>query len=61
MEKLYTCEELADRYGVESVTVRRWIRSGELGAIQVGKGYRIPQSAVDAFEKQRSTTGKEVG
>ena len=26
MEKLYTCEEVAKRYGVNTATVKEWIR-----------------------------------
>ena len=44
--------------GVDSATVRSWIRSGQLKASNVGKGgqrprFRVRQSDVDAFLKSR--------
>ncbi|MBE6801663.1 MAG: excisionase, partial [Ruminococcaceae bacterium] len=30
MEKFYSCEQIAERYGVHVVTVWRWIRKREL-------------------------------
>lgn len=35
MEKLYTCEEIAKRYGVNTATVKEWIRKKELPAIKI--------------------------
>ena len=53
MEKIYTCEEAAARYSVTVYTVREWIKAGKLaGAYKInGKGYRVPESALIAFEK----------
>jgi excisionase family DNA binding protein len=52
---LYTVEEIATRLSVHPDTVRRWIKSGELRAINLGAraGYRIPKSALDEFLQQR--------
>ncbi|MBQ3162399.1 MAG: helix-turn-helix domain-containing protein, partial [Oscillospiraceae bacterium] len=30
MENFYSCEQIAERYGVHVVTVWRWIRKAEL-------------------------------
>lgn len=56
MEKLYTCEEVAERYGVNTATVKEWIRRKELPAIKVGREYRISEDAVKEFEEKNKTT-----
>jgi excisionase family DNA binding protein len=50
MEKLFTCEEVAERYRVKVVTVWSWIRNGKLKAFRPAKSYLIPQSALEQFE-----------
>ena len=50
MGKLYTCEEVANRYGVKTLTVWDWIRKGRLAAIKLPKGYRISEDALVAYE-----------
>ncbi len=56
-DTLLTVEEVARRLGVHIDTVRRWIRSGELPAINLGgpAGYRITQADLDRFIKGRRT------
>jgi excisionase family DNA binding protein len=44
-----TVQELADRLKVNEATVRQWIRDGELRAIDIGKGWRIADSDLEAF------------
>lgn len=60
-EQRYTVEELADELGVHADTVRRWIRRGELQAIDLGgsAGYRITQDEVDRFLKERTGKSKD--
>lgn len=36
-----TVKDVADLLKVSEVTVRRWIKDGELRAIDIGKGWRI--------------------
>ena len=50
MGKLYTCEEVANRYGVKTLTVWDWIRKGRLSAIKMPKGYRISEDALAEYE-----------
>ena len=57
MGKLYTCNEVADRYGVKTLTVWDWIRKGRLKAIKLPKGYRISEEALVNYEQ--CTSGKE--
>jgi excisionase family DNA binding protein len=41
--------EVAMRFGVGAATVRRWIRDGHLGAVQVAPGavLRIPEAELE--------------
>nr|DAE35602.1 MAG TPA: helix-turn-helix domain protein [Caudoviricetes sp.] len=56
MEKLYTCEEIAERYSVNTATVKEWIRRKELHAIKVNsKILRVRESDLIAFENARLT------
>lgn len=55
MEKLYTCREVAERYGVKTETVWSWIREHKLSAINIGRGYRIKESDLSEFEKINKT------
>lgn len=57
MEKLYSVQELCDRYGVKDFTVWEWIRSGKLAAMKIGKSYRIKESDLLKFEKQAKVGG----
>lgn len=41
MGELYTCKDVAERYGVQIITVWEWIRKKKLGAIKIGKEYRV--------------------
>ncbi len=53
MEKLYTCKDVAERYGVKTATVWDWIRADKLTACVIGKNYRIRESDLLKFEKAK--------
>lgn len=53
-EEPLTVEEVADKFRVKLDTVRSWIRSGELNAVDVGK-YLIYPADIEDFKKRRST------
>ncbi|MGX8701553.1 helix-turn-helix domain-containing protein [Caproiciproducens sp.] len=55
MSEYFTCEEIATRYKVKTLTVWDWIRRKKLSAIKIGRDYRIRQEDIDAFEKGRKT------
>ena len=55
MSKMYTCEEVAERYKVKVITVWEWRRQQKLGAIKLGKEYRISEEDLIAFENARKT------
>lgn len=56
MSKMYTCKEIAERYGVQIITVWDWIRKKKLTALKIGKGYRIREEDIKVFEESRMTT-----
>jgi len=61
MEKLLTCEQVAERYSVKIETVWEWIKTGKLIAIKVGgKVYRVRPDDLAAFEKSGETGGGVV-
>lgn len=59
-DKLLTVEEVAERLSVGIETVRRWIRSKELEAVDLGgrAGYRISESALERFIRDRLNTSQ---
>lgn len=48
-EKLNRVREVADRLATTDDTVYKLINNGSLRAVKVGRNWRIPDSAVDAF------------
>lgn len=55
LSKMYTCEDIAERYGVRVITVWDWIRKKKLPAIKIGKEYRIREEDLKSFEDDRLT------
>jgi putative molybdopterin biosynthesis protein len=51
-QELLTPDEVATLYRVTRNTVQRWIKSGELPALQVGNQYRIRRSDLDNFVRE---------
>jgi excisionase family DNA binding protein len=52
--RLFTVAEVAAAMRVSNMTVYRLIRSGELPALRVGKGYRIFEADLERFLEGRS-------
>ncbi len=57
--EMLSVDEVAGELGVNPETVRVWIRSGELVAYNIGKGYRISRTDLDDFIKRRRTDYKK--
>lgn len=53
--RFYTCEDVAELYGVKLSTVWKWIRDGKLAAYVIGKVYRIDEEQLKEFEMRIST------
>lgn len=56
MDKLYGCEQIAERYGVEVSTVWSWIRDKKLIAMKIGKYYKVREEDLKKFEENSLTT-----
>lgn len=59
-DRYQTVQELAERLEVAEATVRRWIKSGDLRAIDIGKGWRIADFDLERFLKDRETAQREM-
>ena len=56
MEKaFYSCQEVADRYGVKISTVWAWVREKKLPAVKLGKNYKVKKEDLEKFESENST------
>lgn len=44
-----TVAEVADQMRVSRMTVYRLVHGGELPAVRVGRSFRVPQDALDAY------------
>lgn len=53
-DRLLTVAEVASVMRVSNMTVYRLIKAGELGALRVGKNYRIRSSDVDRYLTDRA-------
>jgi excisionase family DNA binding protein len=51
-----TVEEVAAELRVHPETVRTWIRTGELDALDIGREYRIYRADLDDFIQRRKTS-----
>lgn len=54
-DRYQTVREVSDRLEVAEATVRLWIKSGSLRAIDIGKGWRIADADLEAFLRARET------
>ncbi len=54
-----TVEEVATSFNRSPVTVRGWIRDGQIRAYRLGREYRITESAVEEFQQQQRSTERE--
>ncbi|MTI01656.1 helix-turn-helix domain-containing protein [Roseibium sp. RKSG952] len=52
MERIFTPEQLAIRWGCSTQTVREAIVSGQLPHFRVGRLMRVTEHAVSHFERQ---------
>ena len=53
MSKMYTCEQVAYRYGVKIITVWDWIRKKKLNAIKLGREYRVTRRRFDSVRRRK--------
>lgn len=55
MEKFFTVREVADSFNVRVETVKRWIKTGKLDAVKIGRKYCIAANAIAKAVKKYST------
>ena len=58
-DRYQTVQEVAERLEVAEATVRQWIKSGALRAIDIGKGWRISDSDLAQFLTSRETAVRQ--
>lgn len=51
----YTAKDLAEKLGLNVMTIYRYIEAKKLGAYKIGKEYRIDKVEFEAFLKKVST------
>lgn len=56
-----TAHEVAEMMRVSRMTVYRLIHAGTLPAIQVGRSFRVPDSAVDEYLRRSRVRDGKVG
>ena len=55
--RFLTVAEVAKRLRVSNMTVYRLVKSGQMAAVRVGRGYRIEESDVFRYLEQRYMEG----
>jgi len=53
MDDYLTTSDIARLLKVNHMTVRRWINSGKLPAIDLGRGFRVSKAAFEKFLDER--------
>jgi excisionase family DNA binding protein len=48
-DRLLTVSQVAEEFQVTAQTIRNWIDGGVLGAVRVGRAYRVRRADVDAL------------
>ena len=54
-------EELHNRWGLHTESIRRIVREGRLPAVRIGKRLRISLTEVEAFEARNQVLGPKGG
>ena len=52
MSALFTAEQVAERYGVNAATVRRWARAGRIKGLLIGRHTLFTQESLDEYERR---------
>lgn len=60
-DRYQTVKAVAERLEVAEATVRRWIKSGALRAIDIGKGWRVSDTDLAQFLKAHETALRKSG
>ncbi len=60
-DRYQTVKAVAERLGVAEATVRQWIKSGALRAIDIGKGWRVSDTDLAQFLRAHETAPRMSG
>lgn len=55
--KFLTVRQVAELLQVHWQTILNYIKSDKMGAVKLGKGYRISKTSLDKFIKENRTNG----
>jgi len=55
VETIYTTEQVAEILQIHPLTILRYIKSGKLKGVKLGRIYRIRESALQTFLEEKST------
>ena len=53
MDELLTVKQVADLLQLHEMTIRRYIKTGKLGVVRIGRNVRVPRRAVEALMAER--------
>ena len=56
--RFLTVAEVAELMRVSKMTVYRLVHSGQMPAVQFGRSYRVPESAVEQYVRSASVEGE---
>lgn len=56
----FKTSELADLFKITARSVQRYIKSGDIEAIEVGGGYRVHEKEVQKFAESRKVGKKKM-
>jgi len=56
-KEFYTAHELAEKLGLNVMTIYRYIKAGKLKAHKIGKEFRISKNEFERFLKNTQTHG----
>lgn len=58
--RYYTVAEVAETMRLSKMTVYRLVHNGELPAVRVGRSYRVPEDALEAYLAASSVEGDRL-
>jgi len=59
-DQLLTVSQIAEQLQVTAQTIRNWIDSGVLGAVRVGRAYRVRQTDLDALLERAGADSRSL-